>query len=59
MGVSDRPLAETAAAYERMEATARLLGSALPSPFGLLAFLALSVIPRARVTDRGFVTVGG
>jgi adenine deaminase len=57
--LSDRPLAETAAAYERMEATARLLGSALPSPFGLLAFLALSVIPRARVTDRGFVTVGG
>ena len=56
--LSDRPLAATAAAYERMEAAARSLGSALPSPFGLLAFLALSVIPKARVTDRGFVTVG-
>ena len=55
--LSDQPLAETAAAYERMEAAARALGSTLPSPFGLLAFMALSVIPEARVTDRGFVTV--
>jgi adenine deaminase len=55
--LSDRPLAETAAAYERLEDAARSLGSTLPSPFGLLAFMALSVIPEARVTDRGFVTV--
>jgi adenine deaminase len=56
--LSDRPLAETAAAYERLEEAARSLGSTLPSPFGLLAFMALSVIPKARVTDLGFVTVG-
>jgi adenine deaminase len=55
--LSDLPLAETAAAYERLEEAARSLGSTLPSPFGLLAFMALSVIPEARVTDRGFVTV--
>lgn len=55
--LSDLPLAETAAAYERLEDAARALGSTLPSPFGLLAFMALSVIPEARVTDRGFVTV--
>ena len=55
--LSDLPLAETAAAYERLEAAARGMGSTLPSPFGLLAFMALSVIPEARVTDRGFVTV--
>jgi adenine deaminase len=55
--LSDRPLAETAATYERLEDAARSLGSTLPSPFGLLAFMALSVIPEARVTDRGFVTV--
>ena len=55
--LSDLPLAETAAAYERLEDAARSLGSTLPSPFGLLAFMALSVIPEARVTDRGFVTV--
>jgi adenine deaminase len=55
--LSDQPLAETAAAYDRLETAARALGSTLPSPFGLLAFMALSVIPEARVTDRGFVTV--
>jgi adenine deaminase len=55
--LSDLPLAETAAAYERLEDAARVLGSRLPSPFGLLAFMALSVIPEARVTDKGFVTV--
>jgi adenine deaminase len=56
--LSDRPLAEVAAAYADLERTARELGSSLPSPFGLLAFMALSVIPEARVTDRGFITVG-
>ncbi len=53
--LSDRPLPEVAAAYAALESTARELGSPLPSPFGLLAFMALSVIPAARVTDRGFV----
>ncbi len=56
--LSDRPLPEVAAAYERLEIAARSLGSTLPSPFGLLAFMALSVIPAARVTDRGFLRVG-
>jgi len=56
--LSDRPMPEVAAAYGALEAAAHALGSHLPSPFGLLAFLALSVIPEARVTDRGFVRVG-
>lgn len=56
--LSDRPLEEVSATYEQLEGTARGLGSALPSPFGLLAFMALSVIPAARVTDRGFLKVG-
>jgi adenine deaminase len=56
--LSDRPLPEVAIAYAAMEDAARGLGSQLPSPFGLLAFMALSVIPEARVTDRGFVRVG-
>jgi adenine deaminase len=56
--LSDRPLGEVAAAYGKLEAAAHDLGSTLPSPFGLLAFMALSVIPEARVTDRGFVRVG-
>jgi adenine deaminase len=56
--LSDQPLAEVGSAYAALEDAARALGSQLPSPFGLLAFLALSVIPEARVTDRGFVRVG-
>jgi adenine deaminase len=56
--LSDRPLPEVAGEYAALEDVARGLGSQLPSPFGLLAFLALSVIPEARVTDRGFVRVG-
>ena len=53
--LSADPLEATAAAYARLEAVAHDLGSTLHSPFGLLAFLALSVIPEARVTDQGFV----
>lgn len=56
--LSNQSLAETAAGYERLEDIARSLGSRLPSPFGLLAFMALSVIPEARVTDRGLIVVG-
>ncbi|MEX1157870.1 MAG: adenine deaminase [Thermomicrobiales bacterium] len=55
--LSDQPLEVAAAAYERMESTAKTLGSPLHSPFGLLAFMALSVIPEARVTDQGFIVV--
>ena len=55
--LSDKPLEETAALYYQLEETARALGSTLSSPFGLLAFMALSVIPEARVTDQGFVTL--
>jgi adenine deaminase len=55
--LSDQPLTEVAAAYAELEQMARQLGSRLPSPFGLLAFLALSVIPQARITDRGFLRV--
>ncbi|MFW6075488.1 MAG: adenine deaminase C-terminal domain-containing protein, partial [Chloroflexota bacterium] len=55
--LSDMPLIETARAYERIEEIARSLGSNLGSPFGLLAFMALSVIPEARVTDQGFLAL--
>ncbi len=55
--LSDRPAAEVAAALERLSAQVRALGSPLPAPFATLSFLALSVIPAARVTDQGFVTL--
>jgi len=53
--LSDEPLEAVAHAYEQMEHTAHELGSQLASPFGLLAFMALSVIPEARVSDQGFL----
>jgi adenine deaminase len=46
-----------AAAYAEAEAAAKSLGSTLSSPFGTLAFMGLSVIPEARITDRGFLVV--
>jgi adenine deaminase len=56
--LSDRPLEEVAAAYGELERAARTLGSELSSPLGVLSFMALSVIPDARVTDRGFLRLG-
>jgi len=53
--VSDAPMPEVADTYAAVEQAARDLGSPLESPFGLLAFLSLSVIAEARVTDRGFL----
>jgi adenine deaminase len=53
--LSELSLEETASAYHALETAARALGSPLASPFGQLAFLALSVIPEARITDRGLI----
>ena len=55
--ISDRSLAAVSAQLEVVEQSANDLGCPLTSPYGLLAFLALSVIPQARVTDRGFINV--
>ncbi|MCX7622240.1 MAG: adenine deaminase [Thermomicrobium sp.] len=55
--LSPEPLERVAEAYERVERVARELGSTVPAPFALLSFMALSVIPEARVTDRGLVVL--
>lgn len=55
--LSDQPAATVAGALERLSKQVRALGSPLPAPFATLSFLALSVIPAARVTDQGFVTL--
>jgi adenine deaminase len=55
--LSDKPLTTVTDAYEAIEDLARQFGSTVPSPFGLLSFMALSVIPEARVTDQGFITL--
>ncbi len=53
--ISTEPAERVAEAYERVERAAKDLGCPLDSPFGQLAFLSLSVIPEARVTDRGLI----
>jgi adenine deaminase len=55
--LSDAPLAEVVAASEAVVAAARELGSEVEAPFQSLAFLALSVIPALKITDRGLVDV--
>lgn len=55
--LSPEPVETVAAAYEQVEEAARTLGSTVPAPFALLSFMALSVIPEARVTDRGLVVL--
>jgi adenine deaminase len=55
--MSDRPLQEV---YERLSAMERMLaemGVTLASPFMSISFLALSVIPALKITDRGLVDV--
>ena len=55
--LSTAPLAEVVAASRECVDAARRLGCTLPSPFQSLAFLALSVIPSLKITDRGLVDV--
>ena len=55
--LSDQPLDVVTREYEAIEELAREFGSTVPSPFGLLSFMALSVIPEARVTDQGFMSM--
>ncbi len=42
---------------DEVHRAARKLGCPLPSPFGTLSFLALSVIPELRITDQGLFDV--
>ncbi len=53
--LSDRPVEEVAAQMRRAADAARRLGCTLPEPFMAMSFLALSVIPELRITDRGLV----
>jgi adenine deaminase len=53
--LSDRPMEEVARAALAIEKAAAHLGATLPSPFMAMSFLALSVIPELKITDRGLV----
>ena len=53
--MTNEPLSEVSTAYDALRKHVQGLGSTLADPFGILAFLSLSVIPEARVTDRGLL----
>ena len=56
--MSDRPLQEVHERLLALEARLREMGVAGEAPFMTLSFLALSVIPELKITDRGLVDVG-
>jgi adenine deaminase len=55
--LSDAPLAEVVERSHAVVAAAERLGCTIEAPFQLMAFLALSVIPALKLTDRGLVDV--
>jgi adenine deaminase len=55
--LSDAPLDDVVARSRAIVAAAHELGSTVEAPFQLLSFLALSVIPSLKLTDRGLVDV--
>jgi adenine deaminase len=55
--MSTMPAVDVVSAIERLEARLQDIGVRISTPFMYLSFLALSVIPEMRVTDRGIVDV--
>jgi adenine deaminase len=55
--LSDAPLEDVIAQSHALDDAARALGCTLEAPFQHLSFLALSVIPSLKLTDRGLVDV--
>jgi adenine deaminase len=55
--LSDRPAEDVAALARAMGEAAEEMGVTLPSPFMTMSFLALSVVPELKLTDRGLVDV--
>jgi len=55
--LSDAPAATVLEQSEALGRAARALGCTLEAPFHAMGFLALSVIPRLKITDRGLIDV--
>ncbi len=55
--LSPEPLEKVAATLEELERLAAGLGCKAPSPFSVLSFMALPVIPELKLTDMGLVDV--
>jgi adenine deaminase len=56
--MSDQPLAHVHAKLSSMERRLTGMGVSIAAPFMSVSFLALSVIPELKITDRGLVDVG-
>ena len=55
--MSDQPLADVHRRIKSMEKRLAAMGVTMDAPFMTLSFLALSVIPELKITDRGLVDV--
>ena len=55
--MSEEPAEQVVERLDHLHAVVRELGSNLAAPFMTLSFLALSVIPALKITDRGLVDV--
>jgi len=55
--MSTRPIEEVNEAEKRLSEAAMTLGCTLSSPFMVMSFLSLAVIPEIRLTDKGIVDV--
>lgn len=55
--MSDQPIQDVAAAYNRLRTAAAQQGSPLHDPFMAMSFMALEVIPQLKLTDKGLVDV--
>ena len=55
--MSEEPAGVVVERLDELHAVVRGLGSTLAAPFMTLSFLALSVIPELKITDRGLVDV--
>ncbi|MGH2659527.1 MAG: adenine deaminase [Actinomycetota bacterium] len=53
--LSDLPAEQVAAMVHGLAKAAEEMGATLPSPFAAMSFLALSVVPELKLTDRGLV----
>lgn len=55
--MSDRPIEEVSTSLSRLEGRLQQMGVPLSAPFMAVSFLALSVIPKLKITDRGLIDV--
>ena len=55
--LSEAPIEQVRADYDKMIRAAQALGSPLPDPFMVMSFMGLEVIPRLKLTDHGLVDV--